>query len=73
VHSLLVVDSLLWVGTDEGIARYDRRTGYSRNFSTEDGLIDNRVFDIELDGDCLWFATPGGVTRFYWNNPYRID
>lgn len=73
VHSLLAADSLLWVGTDEGVYRYDRRIGYWRNFTTEDGLIDNRVYGIELDGDYIWFATPRGVTRFYWNDPYRVD
>ena len=72
-HSILSADSLLWLGTDRGVYRCDRRRGYWRVFTTEDGLIDNRVFDIELDGDYLWFTTPRGVTRFYWNNPYRLD
>jgi len=72
-YSILSDGSYLWVGTDRGVFKYDRARGYWRQFTIEDGLIDNRVMDIELDEDYIWFATPGGATRFYWNNPLRAD
>jgi len=38
-----------------------------------DGLLDNLVQDLVLDGDYIWFGTPEGVTRFFWNNPRYRD
>ena len=64
---------LLWVGTPGGVLRCDRRANVWRRFTTFDGLIDDRVLDIEMDEDYIWFATPAGVTRFYWGNPHRVD
>ena len=66
-------EGIVWIGTNEGVLRYDVARDYRRFFTVDDGLIDNRVMDIELDEDYIWFVTPGGVTRFYWNDPHRID
>ena len=62
-----------WIATDEGILKFDRRRNTWRHFTTEDGLLDNTVQTILLDGDYVWLGTPQGATRFYWNDPYRID
>ena len=43
------------------------------HYTVFDGLADNRVLDIALDGDYVWFGTPKGVTLFYWNDPHRVD
>ncbi|MBD3217434.1 MAG: hypothetical protein GF310_04100 [candidate division Zixibacteria bacterium] len=70
-NRLLVTERYLWVATDYGVYRYDRMKHYWKHFTTEDGLIDNLVYDLVLDGDYLWMATSRGVTRYYWNNPIR--
>ncbi len=74
-HALSVCSDgeLLWVGTDQGVYRIEIESRYTRLFTTDDGLIHNEVRDIELDEDYIWFATPEGVTRFYWNDPERVD
>ena len=46
---------------------------YWKLFLRDVGLIDNQVFDLILDGDYLWIAIANGVTRYYWNNPVRIE
>jgi len=66
-----VDERFIWVGTDYGLYRYDRMKHDWRSYAVEDGLIDNSVFDLLLDGDYLWVATAGGVTRFLWKNPAR--
>ena len=71
--SLLPDRPIIWVGTDRGVFKGDRNRGTWRQFTAEDGLIDDRVMDMELDEDYIWFATPGGATRFYWNSPRRVD
>lgn len=45
----------LWVGTDNGVSRLN---GYEiENFTTNDGLIDNTIFQIRVDyQDRVWFA-----------------
>ena len=63
----------VWAGTDSGLWKFTRRTGLWRSFTTQDGLLDNVVQAILLDGAYIWLGTPQGVTRFYWDNPMRID
>ena len=70
-NKLAVGERFLWVATDYGMYRYDRLKHYWKHYLEDDGIIDNRVYDLLLDGDYLWIATAGGVTRFYWNNPMR--
>lgn len=59
----------LWVATTHGVWKLNRSTDIWIKYTTEDGLLDNDVQDLVLDGDHIWFGTPLGVTRFYWNNP----
>jgi ligand-binding sensor domain-containing protein len=63
----------VWAGTETGLWKLRRRTGRWRVFTTEDGLLDNTVQAILVDGAYLWLGTPQGLTRFYWDNPLRID
>ncbi|MBI4288192.1 MAG: hypothetical protein HY671_07190, partial [Chloroflexi bacterium] len=51
-------------GTGRGIGRLDA-AGNITSYTTEDGLVDNRVEDLLEDqqGD-LWIATWGGISRF---------
>lgn len=66
-------EKAVWAGTESGLWKYTRQMGLWRSFTTEDGLLDNTVQAILLDGDHIWLGTAEGVTRFYWNNPMRID
>jgi len=63
----------VWAGTNFGVLKFDRERNYWIKFTIEDGLINNIVNTIELDGDYVWFGTPEGITRFYWNDPHRVD
>jgi hypothetical protein len=70
---LLADKNLVWAGTHSGLLRYNRQKRSWRYFDTVDGIADNHVQTLMLDGDYLWIGTPRGVTRFFWNNPDRID
>jgi len=63
----------LWVATPTGVWKMDRETKIWNLYTTEDGLLYDYVQDLILEGDYIWFGTPEGATRFYWNNPQRID
>jgi len=71
-HRIALIGSNLWIGTDKGVARYNRETSIWTDFDVLDGLMDNYISDMVVDGDHIWFATPRGATRYFWNNPLNI-
>ncbi len=56
----------LWIALDEGVLCYLKKKGQWKYYRQEDGLIDNKVQSIAVDGEYVWFGTPTGVTRFWW-------
>jgi len=73
VYRIRATPSAVWAGTDQGVLKFDRERQRWVHFTTADGLPDNRVRAIHPDGDYIWFGTAAGLTRFYWNSPFRID
>jgi hypothetical protein len=71
-HRIVLDSTIMWVGTENGVWRYDRDTGKWHDYNTDDGLIDPYINDMVIEGDYIWFATPQGATKFYWNNSLRI-
>ena len=54
----------LWVGTENGLFRYDGKKFAS--FTTKDGLVNDWVNAIDHDEDgTLWIGTEGGVSCYY--------
>ena len=63
----------VWVGTrDNGFYRYRKETGEWIQYTTKDGLVDDRVQVIRSDGNDLLIGTANGLTRFLWNRPGRV-
>lgn len=54
----------VWVGFNDGAGEYDVQNSEWEFYTIEDGLGDNLVYDIIVEQDYVWFATPNGVTRF---------
>ena len=69
----------LWVGTQNGLNRFDRNTGEFTTFGERDGLPNNAVEGIlEGSADRLWLSTGNGLSRFdprarTFNNYYSDD
>lgn len=67
----------IWIGTEEGVSKFDQFSNSWTNYSTSDGLVDNRVRKIAIDGENnKWFATRGGVSKFngtIWTNYTTVD
>ena len=55
----------LWVGTQDGLDRFDRNTGEFTTFGERDGLPNNAVEGIlEDSAGNLWLSTGNGLSRF---------
>jgi hypothetical protein len=52
----------IWVGGDRGAASIDRTTGLVRGV-TQPGVLADAVFDIVLQPEFAWLATPAGLVR----------
>ncbi|MCF8241315.1 MAG: SpoIIE family protein phosphatase [Melioribacteraceae bacterium] len=63
-------DDILWIATDGGLDKFNKRTGvsksYSKDVNDQNSLIDNRVMSVYEDNDgIVWIATfGGGLSRF---------
>jgi len=73
INKVVSTAAAIWAATDKGVMKYDRQYNDWRTFTKEDGLLDDRVNAILPDGDYIWFGSKSGLTRFFWNDPSRID
>ncbi len=74
-RALAVNGQVAAVASDRGLTLIHHNVArpYSREFTTDDGLPSNYVFSLVMDGDYMWVGTDRGLTRFWWNNPNRVD
>ncbi|HEX7585162.1 MAG TPA: two-component regulator propeller domain-containing protein [Prolixibacteraceae bacterium] len=58
-------DSSVWIGTPDGLNRFNPNTGFFKRFYEKDGLPNNFIKGLALDklGD-LWITTNSGICRF---------
>lgn len=69
VSSIVVdYDGLVWIGTDEGVAQFNRNKDNWTFYDEFDGLTDDFVYDVACDEQNIWVATANGVTRIYLLN-----
>lgn len=56
----------LWIGTTgNGLIRFDKTTGQSHAFTTDDGLPNSTIYAIAPDDqNNLWLSSNKGITRF---------
>ena len=54
----------LWIGSHEGLISLDKTSGQGRLFTQADGLPDNTIYSMLVDGRCLWLSTNQGLCRF---------
>ncbi len=55
----------LWLGTENGLSRFDRESETFKTYYSEDGLFSNVVHGLLEDGHGrLWISTNGGISCF---------
>jgi hypothetical protein len=66
VVSMAVDGEQVWVGSEKGLSKLDKKTeGWRIFYSTQDGLSGNFVNSILIQSDYLWMGTSGGISRFH--------
>ena len=54
----------IWFCTEEGLSKYNRRSGRMTNYTTLNGLPDNQVFRVlEDDPGYIWISTSHGLVQ----------
>ena len=73
--ALAINDRIVAAASDDGLTMvyYTDKRQKKRTFTTQDGLPSDYLYDLLLDGDYLWVGSDEGLSRFWWNNPSRVD
>lgn len=69
-------ESIAAINSNRGVTIFfldDKSSRVSREFSVDDGLVSDNIFDLHLEGDYLWIGSDKGLTRLLWNDPRRVD
>ena len=56
----------VWLATDMGALRFDIRRQQFRRYLPSDGLVDEHVNSVLLQGGFVWFGTSRGASRYRW-------
>lgn len=72
-NDIAFTENNVWFASGQGLLKYDIDRDYWYLYTTEDGLADNRVYHIDVDGDDLWLSTQKGVTLFRWYVEGRME
>ena len=64
--SLAVDSQNVWIGTDAGLARYDKRGRFWHTYHQGDGLLDEAVLAVWSAGGYVWCGGRNGASRFQW-------
>lgn len=65
IHDILVMDSIVWLGTSgDGLIRFNPETRSRKGYTTENGLPSNFVNSVTYASGFLWIGTENGLCRF---------
>ena len=65
VRALTAVQGSLWVGTSNGLIRWNIQNKTAETINSDDGLPGDEILALAPDArNGLWVATSGGVTRY---------
>ena len=64
VSSIVVDEQYVWVGTRDGVNRFDKIALQWDQYKTEHGLPANNVTSVSSDGDSIWVGTNSGIGKY---------
>jgi len=63
----VAVDTMIWVGTDNGIARFTKDFQYFTQYTMANGLLSNYINTIEIIDSFVYVGTDRGLNHFSQN------
>lgn len=60
----------IWVGTDQGVLLLQTDRDDWRHLTSADGLVDDDVRAVVIDGGSAWFGTRHGASRYQWSEDF---
>ncbi len=73
IYALVAGPEVVWAGTNNGAFKYHPERREWKQYTTEDGLIDDHLNAIALDRELVWFGTDLGLTVFRWQAFHRFE
>lgn len=73
VYAIEFEGGFWWLGTDDGLIKFDPKTRKQIRFGEREGLPGRQVFSVHAEGDWLWLGTDLALVRFYWNSSRRSE
>ena len=64
VNAIAADPQHIWVATDKGINRFNKRENLWISYTVEDGLANNKVSSVAIDANTVWFGTESGVSKY---------
>ncbi len=61
-------NNFFWIGTNEGLEKFDYQKKIFYHYKVEDGLPNNTIYGIILDKNSLWLSTNYGVSCYNLEN-----
>lgn len=65
VTSIAADSGMIWFGTEQGLILFIPNENYWRTFDQSDRIRSNYVFDVVVNDQYVWVATPSGIDRIY--------
>ncbi|NDV57108.1 two-component regulator propeller domain-containing protein [Bacteroides sp. 519] len=67
-------DGVIWMGSAQGLCKWDKTTGETTKFTTANGLPSNTIYAIEeSDDDFLWLSTNAGLSMLRKKNNQFVN
>ncbi|MBC8205427.1 MAG: hypothetical protein H8E87_07950, partial [FCB group bacterium] len=63
VNDLTADSAVVWLATNGGLVKHDRKLNRWVRFTRQDGLPSGTVYVLHKEGDYLWLGTANGLTR----------
>jgi len=61
-----ICNSYIWAHSNHSAIIYDMNTGHKLEYDETDGIISDKINDIQCDDNWVWFSTDNGLSFYNW-------
>lgn len=66
LHKMKAIGESIWFGGDGGVAEWNTSTNEWRHLIVPADIPEGPVFDVAIENNRVWVATPAGALRLQW-------